>query len=386
MALSWGSFEELAAKISWFSALDGLSARLDVRAMGWFTFASCQVFTCVVLRYAFSRVFRSMAIIRRDEPYIDLALVGLHVRTDAASVPNVFSTVTLLYGESTVCQWRGLHDAKTDAEVKSGVYDAQLSQDKATLTLFSWDGHLKLSVPEIVEGWMLGTGSPEPPTILKSGSKPNRRVRQEISHSSKVDTMSMRAALALMVENMEAQPAKADIDWTSVDIDFRKEDDETGQVLYFATLYYGESVVSQWYGRWDTNPDNEFQSGIHDAQLSQDKATLTLHSGDGLLKISVPEILEGWMLGAGCPEPAGSLQKGSRCKRKRQQSSTDAISMRAALDIMEEQLRSDEVPGNLKADDETSKSLDFEEPFAPDEAVLRVASPIRSQRSNAHTS
>jgi len=106
------------------------------------------------------------------------------------------------------------------------------------------------------------------------------------------------------------------LDMSLVSVDVRRDSSETKDSMRCVShLFYGSNMVHEWYGLCDAGGDGSIQDGICDAHLSEDKATLTLLGADGIVEISVPEIVEGALLGAGCPEPARSQQPGSRRSR-----------------------------------------------------------------------
>jgi hypothetical protein len=102
----------------------------------------------------------------------DFSLVTVDVKWDPRDVfESSRCVVQLFYGSMVVAEWHG----SSENGEKNGVFAADLSADKATLTLASPEGHLSIRVSELVEGRLLGAGCPEPPRNPQQRSRPCRK-------------------------------------------------------------------------------------------------------------------------------------------------------------------------------------------------------------------
>jgi hypothetical protein len=97
-----------------------------------------------------------------------------------------------------------------------------------------------------------------------------------------------------------------------VDLEIAQGDASNGTTKWVTHLKYSGNIVCTWHG---VEGEDGKQSGVCNARLSREKTILTLFTDDGLLKINVPEVVEGWLLGAGCPEPKGHGRTSKRRKR-----------------------------------------------------------------------
>jgi len=112
--------------------------------------------------------------LRASYPGVDLSKVTLDVSRDAAleSSDGICCNTRLLYGASVVCEWHGFCRNMKEGYPQSGICNGRLSRNRSTLTLFDSEGLVKLHVPELVQGWLLGAGSPEPQTGSGRHRKP----------------------------------------------------------------------------------------------------------------------------------------------------------------------------------------------------------------------
>lgn len=116
----------------------------------------------------------SVASLQASYPGVDLSRVTLDVSRDAAieSSDGICCNTRLLYGASVVCEWHGFCRNMKEGYAQSGTCNGRLSRNRATLTLFDSEGLVKLNVPELVQGWLVGAGSPEPQTGCRRHRKP----------------------------------------------------------------------------------------------------------------------------------------------------------------------------------------------------------------------
>lgn len=181
----------------------------------------------------------------------------------------------------------------------------------------------------------------------------------------------------------EAAPAGVDLSLVSVDVGRHGYSESEDMLSCVTKLLYGGSLVCEWSGLCEARSDGALQSGICSGRLSRDNATLTLQCVDGLLKIDVLEVVEGWLLGVGCPEPQGA---GGRRRLRKQEGSKGAAEV--LKEIMTQQHENiAEVPA-VEAAFAEEPSAELNKTASPQHAkgdpsheaeVLRAASPSRAR-------
>mmetsp|Transcript_105968 Transcript_105968/g.187666 ORF Transcript_105968/g.187666 Transcript_105968/m.187666 type:complete len:312 (+) Transcript_105968:93-1028(+) len=110
-------------------------------------------------------------------------------------------------------------------------------------------------------------------------------------------------------------------------------------IMYRIQLWYADTLVHEWHGEDYTCDTCSRQTGIWNGTLSEDKATLSLWGPQGgPQSISVPELIEGHLLGAGCPEPPATLTSGGKRRQRRRQRAEWLLKREAEMGEAEDQL------------------------------------------------